>query len=189
MGNTKLTKQHQLLTAFKNNDTKVMEQVYTTVFPKFRAYVGKNNGSTEAAKDVFQEAFISCWRNIKDDKVAKINIEGYLYQIAKNKWIDHLRASKDTLKLQPTGLYRLAEASKTEEERTAHKEALKRHMREAFAQLGTHCKQILHLFYFERRSMEHISASLNITPASARNQKYRCTQKLRSLTLKNNGRS
>ena len=43
------------------------------------------------------------------------------------------------------------------------------------------CKSLLKLFYFEKKSMEEISELINITDASARNKKYRCMQKLKTI--------
>ena len=57
-------------------------------------------------------------------------------------------------------------------------------MLKAFKQLNENCRKILTLYYYERFSMKQISTRLGIGSASARNQKYRCMEQLRSLTLK-----
>ena len=53
---------------------------------------------------------------------------------------------------------------------------------QAFKKLGKECKELLEVFYFEKKSLREIAAQFNIGEASARNKKYRCIQKLRSLT-------
>lgn len=71
--------------------------MYQTNYPKIEALVLKNSGSKEEAKDVFQEAFVVVWQNIKLDRFTPKNessVDSYLYTIAKNKWMDVLR-SKD----------------------------------------------------------------------------------------------
>lgn len=189
MGNT-LKKDNDHLAAFRRNDQRVMQHVYRNIFPKFRSHVQKNSGNETLAKDVFQEAFITCWRNIKDDKLEKnSNVEAYLFTIAKNKWVDYLRSS-DFKKTVPTDSFStlkvVQEANEVDEEvKASHRLAL----RTALGQLGNNCRQLLELFYFERKSMHDISEKLNITSASAKNQKYRCMQNLRalSLELQNNG--
>ena len=94
MGNTLQQTNNQLANAFKNNDEKVMQEVYQNIFPKFKGHVLKNSGNEMQAKDVYQEAFVTCWRNIKENKLKdNSNIEGYLLTIAKNKWIDYLRST------------------------------------------------------------------------------------------------
>ena len=94
MGITKRPTDQELILGFRKNDTAVLEAVYTRVFPKTKVHILKNNGNEEQAKDIFQEAFIACWKNIKANKLSKNgNVEAYLYTIAKNKWTDYLRSS------------------------------------------------------------------------------------------------
>ena len=191
MGNTEKQTNNQLTTAFKNNDQKVMQMVYINTFPKFRSHTLKNSGNEAQAKDVFQEAFIACWRNIKEDKLTiNSNVEGYLLTIAKNKWIDFLRSSdykKTTLTEDFSHLKVITEDPNIETEKVAETQRIR--LQKAIRQLGQNCKELLRLFYFERKSMQEISQKMNLVPASARNQKYRCMEKLRtlSLQLKNNG--
>lgn len=191
MGNTLQRTDNQLTTAFKNNDQKVMQMVYQNIFPKFRSHALKNSGNEAQAKDVFQEAFIACWRNIKENRFSEDgNVEGYLFTIARNKWTDYLRSPdfRKIVILNPSANLSIVteEDPDTEE---ANRERQRTLLQQALDNLGINCKTLLQLFYYERKSMDLISKELNITPASARNQKYRCMEKLRtlSLELKNNG--
>lgn len=185
MGNTLQKTNNQLTTAFKNNDQKVMQQVYQNIFPKFRSHVFKNSGNETQAKDVFQEAFVACWKNIKEDRFSENgNVEGYLFTIARNKWTDYLRSSdfKNTVVSNTAvNLSIVVEEEPTTQEMI--KEKRRETLQQALGNLGASCKTLLQLFYFERKSMDAISKELNITSASARNQKYRCMEKLRMLSL------
>ena len=188
MGKT-LQNTDQLTAAFKSNDQKVMQEVYQHTFPKFRSHALKNSGNEAQAKDVFQEAFISCWRNIKEDKLnANSNVEAYLFAIAKNKWVDFLRSSSFKKTVATDSFSHLTVVTE-ENENIEDKDAQIKAVRTALNQLKEGCRSLLQLFYFERKSMEEISKVMNLAPASARNQKYRCMEKLRSLSLqlKNNG--
>lgn len=173
----------QLITAFKNNDQKVMQMVYQSTFPKFRNHVLKNSGNEAQAKDVFQDAFISLWRNIKEGKLeSKSNVQAYLFTIAKNKWIDYLRSSNFKKTVSTESFLQLTVVA-DDHDTFDSKDVQIKVVRNAFTQLKEGCKSILQLFYFERRSMDEISKMMNLAPASARNQKYRCMEKLRSLSL------
>lgn len=166
-----------------------MQKVYQNTFPKFKSHVLNNSGSEAQAKDVFQEAFIACWRNIKEDKLKEnSNLEGYLITIAKNKWIDYLR-SANFKKTVATDSFAHLSLVTEESEMVKEKEVQINILRDALSQLKDGCKSLLQLFYFERRSMEEISKVMNLAPASARNQKYRCMERLRTLSLqiKKNG--
>lgn len=190
MGNTLHQGDTNLVSGFKKNDQKVMQEVYQITFPKFRSHVLKNSGNDAQAKDVFQEAFIACWRNIKENKLAESsNVEAYLFTIAKHKWIDFLRSSNFRKTVHAEHLSSLAMVPNDNEADETEKESRRKILQRALQQLGANCKNMLQLFYFERKSMDVISAELNIAPTSARNQKYRCMEKLRalSLELKDNG--
>ncbi|MEL6918484.1 MAG: RNA polymerase sigma factor [Bacteroidota bacterium] len=186
MGNTKDKTTNRLINAFKNNDENAMQQVYHDTFSKFQRHVLKNSGNESQAKDVFQEAFISCWRNIKEEKLAANgNVEAYLFAIAKNKWIDYLRSSDFRKTLKTGDFNHLTKVpDESDEEEDAALEQQRSILRQAIEKLGDQCKTLLLRFYFERQPMEEISKTMDITPASARNQKYRCMKKLRDLSLK-----
>lgn len=189
MGNTKQTNQ-ELIQGFRQNNTAVLEEVYVRVFPKIKIHVLKNNGNEAAAKDIYQEAFIACWKNIKADKLAEdSNIEAYLYTIAKNKWTDYLRSSEYRKRKSEPVRTQVVSSDEDSAVDEGEEETKRTAMQRALAQLGLNCRTVLTLFYFERRSMNEIATVMNVAPASARNQKYRCMEQLRKLTLefKNNG--
>lgn len=177
----------------RNND-QVLWSLYKEVYPKVRRYISKNNGAEEQAKDIFQDAFIATWKNIKQGKLndkRALNVEAYLFTIAKNKWLDYLRSSTYKKTVKSEKLIELVSLSAEDENeaKSLESQLSMDAMQQAFKKLGENCKIVLKLFYFERKSMDEISIELKIASASARNQKYRCMEKLRSMTLdlKNNG--
>jgi len=184
MGNALQNTTIQLVTAFKNNDQKVMQAVYQTVFPKFRSHVFKNNGDEDQAKDVFQESFISCWRNVKNNKLKEnSNLEAYLFTIAKNKWTDYLRSAHFKKTIADNGV--IVMRSNYEDHADEHEMEKKLNaLHTAMEQLGGACKKLLIQFYFDRKSMDEISKDLQLNSASVRNKKYRCMEKLRALAMK-----
>ena len=178
-----------LINAVKLNDETVLKTLYQENYPKIENLILQNNGSRDHAKDIFQEAFITVWKNVKQDKFTPQNessLNGYLYTIAKNKWMDHLR-SKDYKKTFRSLKEERIEASdgfleKINDDKLKE-ERLKIGM-QAFSDLADSCKVLLTKFYFEKKSMKTIAAELELDAASTRNKKYRCMQKLRELALK-----
>ncbi|GAL71786.1 RNA polymerase sigma factor [Jejuia pallidilutea] len=74
MGKTiHLLSQSQLVEAIKSNNTKVLKQLYTSNYPKVEALVLKNSGSVAHAKDIYQEAFITVWTHVKQNKFTPHN--------------------------------------------------------------------------------------------------------------------
>ena len=177
------------IVAIKANDGFVLKELYTENYHKVEYLVLKNNGTKEQAKDIYQDAFLAFWTNIKNEKFkpdSHSSIDGYLYTIAKYKWINHLRSNKhkktiltnNDLKLEATGIYEESVDDIIEKERLLDKAMV------AFKNLGHPCKLLLTRFYFEKKSMKDIAQELQLDPASARNKKYRCMQKLREIALK-----
>ena len=180
-----LNHQVKLITAIKSNDSVAIKSFYVSNYRKTQSLVLNNSGTEEDAKDVYQEAFIVVWNNIKNNHFMPINetaIEGYLFSIAKNKWMDIIRSSRfkktnngineDILKEQVTEVY----------QDEIYDLKLKSTM-SAFKILGEPCKELLTTFYFEKKSLKDIATSLNIEETTARNKKYRCMEKLRSMII------
>lgn len=165
----------------KQNDGATLKQLYKTNFAQVKMYVIKNNGSEQEAKDIYQEAFIAMWRNIKEDKFeaeSETAVNGYLFQIAKNKWLDHLRSAKYK---KTTSLSAEMESREMDpENEEMHLKNIQNVMR-SVAQLGEQCQRLLKLFYFEKKSYRAIAEILELDEAYARTAKYRCIEKLRKI--------
>ena len=180
-----LNHQINLITAIKANDSVALKSFYIANYRKTQTLVLNNSGTEEDAKDVYQEAFIVVWNNIKNNKFIPLNetaIEGYLFSIGKNKWMDILRSTRFK-KTNNT----INETLLNEEVNEIYQEdifdlKLKSTMN-AFKNLGEPCKELLTNYYFEKKSLKDIAQILNIEETTARNKKYRCMEKLRSLVI------
>lgn len=170
--------------AIKANDDNVLKALYHDNYSKVESYVLTNSGTTDQAKDIYQEAFISVWRNIQLDKfipAGETSLAGYLYQVAKNKWLDHLRSSHHT-KVIPI---EFAEVSmRPEEPLTADENEYVIMVKKNLQKLGEDCRKVLTKFYYHKQSLKVIAEEFNWTEATARNNKYRCLQRLRELVNK-----
>lgn len=187
-----INSQAELINALKSNDSLVLKSLYTSNYYKVESLVLKNSGTIDHAKDIYQEAFISMWNNIKNDSFVPQNetaIQGYLYQIAKNKWMDVLRSSQfkktNLIRNEMTIANNNDEGINEEEQEVIFKQKLKQAM-DAFKTLGSPCKELLTTFYFEKKSLREIADELQIEENTARNKKYRCMEKLRELVLASN---
>jgi len=169
--------QEQLIEGVIGNDSKILQWIYQNNYFKVKQYILQNHGEEDLAKDIYQEAFMIFWLNVKKGKFHPQNITaigGYLYQISKNKWLDYLRSSKFK---KTTDLPELWDEG---EDGDAGKEQIQYDLEAAFKKLGENCREILKRFYYQKESMEEISKSFGWTPATAKNNKYRCIQKLRN---------
>ena len=170
-----------LLQAIRNNDQQVLGELYTVNFDAVARYVQKNNGSEEDAKDIYQEAFLAAWRNIQLEKLNDLNqqsLSAYIFQIAKFKWIDQLRSRKirPSISLEEEKLNGIA-AEFVNGDQHEYLDLVK----SGFKSLGQKCRDLLNRFYYQKQSIREIASVLNLTEPSAKNNKYRCLQELRTL--------
>jgi RNA polymerase sigma factor (sigma-70 family) len=180
---------NSLVVQIKNNDPNTLKSIYKKNYPKVEALVLKNSGNKDEAKDIFQEAFIVVWQNIRLNKFIPNNqnsVDAYLYAIAKNKWMDVLRSNgyKNTLTVSQLNYFEVADKDENfvTDDDILNDKRLQDTMH-AFNLLGEACRNLLMKFYFEKLSMSSIASELQLDEASTRNKKYRCMQKLREIAL------
>lgn len=179
--------QEELVKAIQANDDGVLESLYQENYYKTEKYIIDNSGSVEQAKDTFQEAFIAVWENVQNNKFIPKNetaLNGYLYTVAKNKWLDFLKSSrfKKTNALDSHNYKIKSDGGDLDEQEENNISRLEK-VTGYFYDLDQACKKLLTVFYYESKSLREIAAELNITEASARNKKYRCIEKLRALVI------
>ena len=164
---------------FVMNDEKAIQQLYIESYPQAERYILANNGTRDQAKDIFQEAFIAVWRNVKMERFTpqhENSLKSYLMQVVKNKWIDHLRSAhhRKTVALNESAFENEPdELPADQQERIA---LIKKH----FHNLGDVCREVLQRFYYQKQSLGIIAKAFKWTEATARNNKYRCVEKLRA---------
>lgn len=180
----------QMVDAIKRNDAITLKRIYNNNYPKIETLVLKNNGTKAYAKDIYQEAFLAVWQNVKQDKFvpqSESSINGYLYTIAKNKWMDVLRSQgyKKTIMASQMSYFEIKDEENNGMDDDILKDKRLEDVMHAFKSLGDACKSLLRKFYFEKKSMKSIAKELQLDSASTRNKKYRCMQKLRQIALNN----
>jgi RNA polymerase sigma factor (sigma-70 family) len=111
-------------------------------------------------------------------------LNGFLYTIAKNKWLNHLNSAK----YRKTNSYdvdpHMLNNKTAENDKEFDNDNNINTVANAFNNLGDVCKKLLTAFYYDNKSLREIAKIFEITEASAKNKKYRCTEKLRSLVVK-----
>lgn len=181
-GDTRYTEQ---LDAVRAGDDKTLQQLYRDNYRYVEKFVLENSGTAEQAKDIFQEAFLSMWRNVQEKRFVMKetgSLSAYLQRIAKNKWLDYLRSAsyKKTVLLEKE----IAESIPVEDVTDENELAEIKKVREKFKLLGDNCRELLASFYYRGESLRSIARAFEWTEDTAKNNKYRCIERLRKL-LKN----
>ncbi|REG83558.1 RNA polymerase sigma factor [Algoriphagus antarcticus] len=177
--------QNEITHAICQNDEVILRQIYEDGFPKVRKFVRANHGNDDEAKDIFQEAFLALWQNVKKGAFIPTNqtaIQGYLFQVAKNKWLDWVRSARFKRDQKHEDSFFLNQSSEPLEESLEDKYEL---VEQSFGKLGDDCQEILKSFYFLKKNMDEIATKFGWTPQTVKNNKYRCMEKLRKFVLQN----
>ncbi len=73
--------------------------IYNHYVPQIFRFVMFKVSSRQTAEDLTHEIFLSAWQNIKSYTQREFPISSWLYQIARNKVIDHYRTSKKNISI------------------------------------------------------------------------------------------
>lgn len=168
-----------LVKALRNGEEQALKQVYRQNYPVVVNLVITNGGSLQEAKDIFQEALIIFYEKVReDDFQLSSRIKTYLYSVSRNLWLKQLKKRKQQEEpLKDTDEYIDPQAGDAIE-----KEAQYQAMHQALNAIGEPCSSILRDFYLNGKNMEEITERFGYTNAdNAKNQKYKCLQRLKKL--------
>jgi RNA polymerase sigma factor (sigma-70 family) len=170
-----------LLEGLAKNDRQAVETIYGRNFGMIQSLIINNNGSSEDARDIFQEAMIVLYERARSaDFELQCRLKTYLYSVCRRLWLKRLAQSQRYI----PQLSDVEETMPVEEEIEFHERRnLEFQMMEkALLGLGEPCKSLLEAFYLQRKNMGEIAGSFGYTnPDNAKNQKYKCLIRLRKL--------
>lgn len=173
--------EQQLLKGLAINDARAIETIYKNNFSMVQGFILNNNGSYDDARDIFQEAMIVLYENVKTDSfVLTCQIKTYVYSICRRLWLKRLqqmsRFSGQVESLEET--VPVEEDLEIQERRNADFAIMER----AMGSLGEPCKSLLEAYYLQKKGMTEIAETFGYTNAdNAKNQKYKCLVRLKKL--------
>lgn len=154
-----------------------VRMLYAKHYPTVRQYILENNGRVADAEDMFQEAFMVLWLKVRSGGFEGSDPGGFLFQVAKNKWLDVVRSpAKRRMGMLGENHLRLVDERPVldpVEERIGR-------LRQVYGLLDAKCRQVLDQFYYERKSLAMIAEAMGVEEESIRTIKYRCMMKLRA---------
>ena len=170
-----------LLQGLARNETKSVETIYRENYNTVHALIINNNGSSDEAKDIFQEAMIVLYEKVRSGSFElNCQIKTYLYSVCRRLWLKRLQH----LNRYSAPVENIDNIVPVEEEIEAHEQrnAEFEMMHKAISGLGEPCKSLLEAYYLQKRTMQDIAASFGYTNAdNAKNQKYKCLVRLKKI--------
>ncbi len=177
------TSEKELIEIIASGNGKAINTLYLEYYPLIRHFIEKNSGDEESAKDIYQDGVVILIRNIRNNTFrGESSIKTYLYSVCRRLWLKELHHRKIKVKR----LKEVSEYINDEEnpEDPALDEKLKK-MSACMKELGEPCYTILSDFYLDKLSMEDIRKKMGYTNSgNAKNQKYKCLQRLKKLFFK-----
>jgi len=142
--------------------------LYKTAFPAVAKYVSRLSGTTDEAKDVFQDALVIYYEKMVAGSLPEKDI-AYLVGTSKNLWLQRYRENNK----QET-LYNF-DLSVAEEESPADKRLLK-----LLTTAGKKCMDLLKSFYYDNLPVTELADNFGYSGArSVTVQKHKCLEKVR----------
>lgn len=174
-------REKELLTGLARNEKKAIETIYREHFNMVQSLIINNNGSSEDAKDIFQEAMIVLYEKVRSGNFElNCQIKTYVYSVCRRLWLKRLqqqnRFINETQSVENTVPVEndIAEHEKRDTEFVM--------MEKAISSLGEPCKSLIEAFYLHKKSMQEIAAGFGYTNAeNAKNQKYKCLMRLKKI--------
>ena len=170
-----------LLKGLARNDRTAIETIYAQQYSMVQAMIINNNGSTDDARDVFQEAMIVLYEKARSGTFElNCQLKTYMYSVSRRLWLKRLQQMQKYL----PSLNGVEETVTVDEDLELHDQRNTdfQMMEKALAGIGEPCKSLLEAFYIQKRNMADIAGSFGYTNAdNAKNQKYKCLMRLKKL--------
>jgi RNA polymerase sigma factor (sigma-70 family) len=162
----------------EGSNDRVLAYLYDKPLQKIRKYILSNSGTREDANDIFQDAVVILFNQVKKNKYNEaFEIDGFLYSVARNLWIDKMRREKRMVGndfIQGTDPSDFSDHLKDliVKEKSAA-------LRKVFERLDEKCRNILLYVIYEKLNMKEISERMGYNNENvAKSNHYRCKQYL-----------
>ncbi len=163
-----------LIVAIRDNDYISYNKLFVRYYSRLCLYVYSILMDKNDAEDVVQELFLHLWNNRKKIEIEE-NVSRYLYTMAKNLTLNHLRSQtnyRNLLEKQEKGLPYY-------EENTLESDEYRIALYDCINLLPVRSREVLLMHRIKGFKQKEIADKLNITVKTIKNQIWASLQKLR----------
>jgi RNA polymerase sigma factor (sigma-70 family) len=169
-----------LLLGLARNERKAVETIYKENYNMVQSLIINNNGSTDDAKDIFQEAMIVLYEKARSGSFElNCQIKTYVYSVCRRLWLKRLQQANRFMEIG-----NIETVVPVDEDMEGHEKRNREFgmMEKAIDSLGEPCKSLLEAYYLQKRNMQEIAFEFGYTNAeNAKNQKYKCLVRLKKI--------
>jgi RNA polymerase sigma factor (sigma-70 family) len=170
-----------IMEGIRRDDDRALSYLYKLYFPMISHFILGNSGTDDEAKDIYQEGVIVFYEKIKENSLElNCQIKTYLYSVCRRLWLKRLaEKGRFANKIDDSENF-----IQVEDDTQRHEEQERQFgvMGEALDQLGEPCRSLIEDYYIKMQNMQEITEKFGYTNSdTAKNQKYKCLQRLKKL--------
>ena len=173
MQNTSITDE-KLIAAIGNDDYTSYNKLFVRYYSRLCCYVYCLLGEKEDAEDVVQDLFFTLWNNRKKIAIGE-NVSGYLYKMARNLALNHIRTQTN----YKTVLENREDQLSYYEENPLETEEFRMALYNCINLLPGRCKEVLLLHRVKGLKQREIADQLSISVKTIKNQIWASLQRLK----------
>ncbi len=158
--------------------------LYKKVLPKIKHYILGNSGNEDEAFDIFQDAMLVFYKQVKMDKFKEeYEIAGFIYSVSRNLWINRVKQKNRSVSMPEGMAVEAPEPGLLDGMITKEREE---YIMKLLSELGERCKELLLYSIYHKFSMKEICEKMGFsTEDAAKTRNYKCKQKLIALVKDN----
>lgn len=163
----------RLIAAIAKGDYTSYNELFVRYYSRLCYYVYRLLMDKEDAEDVVQDLFLTLWNNRSKIEI-KENVSSYLYKMAKNIALNHIRTKANYKSL----LENQEETNSYYEENPLESEEFRITLYECINLLPSRCKEVLLLHRVKGLKQKEIADMLSISVKTIKNQIWASLQRL-----------
>lgn len=144
----------------ENQDTAAFAELFAHYTPRLRAYLIRTGATGGVVEELVQEVMLTAWRKAALYKRAQGGVSTWLYTIARNAFIDHVRREKRPTYDSDDPLLNIASDEDPEHDVNTKLNAVA--LRTAIKGLSEEQMKVILLFYFAHKTHTEIAEELNL---------------------------
>jgi len=163
----------------RENNSLVIQKIYEQYASEVIAYITKNSGNVEDARDIMQEALLYMHKiaHNKPDFTITTTFQAYFMTVVRGNWLNELKKrSRTKVTVVQDELLPIMDQIESYEDMEESKRQLQL-LDSCFKELPTSCQEVIRLSW-EGIGMEEVSQKLNVSYGYARKRKCKCLEKL-----------
>lgn len=178
-----MNKELSVILQIRNGDPKAITTLYKEFKSSFLSYASRFSIDENDAIDVYQDTIITLYENILSGKLTTLtsSIKTYVFAIGKYKIYNKL---KTNTKAPIHDELEIDWHEEKDEELLEIKEENILKLQIAYQQLGTKCKEVIKLYYYDNLSIDDIRVRLGYASKDVvKSQKSRCIKRIKEIVF------